>query len=96
MRWARAAAVAVLAAAAAVAGMSLAAANGRPDPGPCRDMITVELSASAICAAPEAPAWLVLGAGAVSAVLVAAIAIVVLRRTSVSATRSPASGSRRR
>ena len=74
-----AAAALVLAAAAAVGGMSFAAAFGRPEPGPCRDVVNLEASAAAICAAPEADPALVIGAGALGAALVTGTAVVVIR-----------------
>jgi len=71
----RLAIVVMFAAAAFVVTVSVVAANARPEPPPCNDTFIVDTPAHgsgdrdaiASCAAPEAPAWLVLGAGSVAA-----------------------------
>jgi len=73
----RLAVVVVVAAVAFVAAAALVAANARPEPGPCNDTAIVELQTGSrqvgrsqtapICAAPEAPGWLVVAGGAVAA-----------------------------
>ena len=74
--------VLMIAAATFVVAASLLAANARPEPGPCNDTIIIELPPddsgvgptrpAPICAAPEAPAWLVLGGGATASGVVLA------------------------
>jgi hypothetical protein len=68
--------VVMFAAAAFVVTVSVVAANARPEPPPCNDTFIVDTpahgsgvdrDATGSCAAPEAPAWLVLGAGSVAA-----------------------------
>lgn len=85
--------VVVLAAVAFFVTAALLAANARPEPPPCNDTFTiivdtpasgsqVDRVATASCAAPEAPAWLVLGGGGLAAGgVVVGYALLVQRRS---------------
>lgn len=74
--------VLTLAAVAFLVAAALLATNARPEPEPCNDTVTIDLPAedprvrpthpAPMCAAPEAPARLVLGGGAVAAGVVVA------------------------
>lgn len=81
--------VVMVAVAAFVVAASLLAANARPEPGPCNDTFNIEVPAgdsllepprpAPMCAAPEAPAWLVLGGGATAAGVVVVSYVLVAR-----------------
>ena len=90
MRAARLGVVLVVAGVAFVIAASLIAANARPAPGPCNDTVILEppvgdsvgsSQPAPICAAPEAPAWMVLGGGTIAAgTIVAAYALLTRRQ----------------
>lgn len=91
--------VLMIAAAAFVVAASLLAATARPEPGPCNDTIIIELPPddsgvvptrpAPMCAAPEAPAWLVLGGGATASGVVL-VGYVLLGRGREPRNRQPA------
>lgn len=61
---------AVFAMAAGLAGLIGVSIAARPDPGPCRDTVTIPVSRSPMCVGPQADIRLVMG-GATAAVAVA-------------------------
>lgn len=92
--------VLMIAAVAFVVAAALLSANARPEPGPCNDTVIIELPAddsgvvparpAPMCAAPEAPGWLVVGGGAAAAgFVVVAYALLVRGRGRTSGQPAP-------